>query len=99
MTVRRRVIEELVRLAAVDVPGVDRVGRGGPAWRRWVAGPAVQVHLRDGCVAVQVAIVARPAQPLPALVHAVRLAIAQAVERLPSLELTSLSVVVDGVGA
>ena len=34
LTVGRGVIAELVRLAAFEVPGVVRVGRGGPAWRR-----------------------------------------------------------------
>ena len=33
LTVGRGVIAELVRLAALEVPGVARVGRGGPAWR------------------------------------------------------------------
>ena len=32
LTVGRGVIAELVRLAALEVPGVVRVGAGGPAW-------------------------------------------------------------------
>ena len=41
LTVGRGVIAELVRLAAFEVPGVARVGRGGPAWRRAPRRPAV----------------------------------------------------------
>ena len=33
LTVGRDVMREMVRLAAFEVPGVLRVGRGGPAWR------------------------------------------------------------------
>ena len=98
LAVGRDVIEEMVRLAAIEVPGVCRVGRGGPALRRWFAGPAVQVDTRDGVVGVRVAIVARPAQPLLPLAHAVRLAVGAAIERLLALELGSVDVVVDGVG-
>ena len=88
----------MVRLAAIEVPGVCRVGRGGPAWRRWTAGPAVRVETRGDVVDITVAIVARPAQPLAALTRAVRIAVTKAVERLLALELGSVTVVVDGVG-
>ena len=44
LTVGRGVISELVRLAAIGVPGVSRVGRGGPVWRSWLLGPAVRVR-------------------------------------------------------
>jgi uncharacterized alkaline shock family protein YloU len=98
LTMRRPVIEELVRLAAVEVPGVHRVGRAGPLWRRWIAGPPVRVTIRDGSVSVALVIVARPSLPLPSLTRAVRSAVAGALERLPTVELTSLTVVVDGVG-
>ena len=40
LTVGQGVIAELVRLAAFEVPGVARVGHGGPVWRGWLAGPA-----------------------------------------------------------
>jgi uncharacterized alkaline shock family protein YloU len=93
------VLEELVRLAAVEVPGVARVGRGGPAWSRWASPPAVRVTLHGRQVSVDLAIVARPAQPLGPLIEAVRGATAAAIERLQTLELSSLNVVVDGVGA
>ncbi|HTC85469.1 MAG TPA: Asp23/Gls24 family envelope stress response protein [Candidatus Acidoferrum sp.] len=98
LAVGRGVIEEMVRLAAIEVPGVCRVGRGGPAWRRFTAGRAVQVQTRDGIVSVSVAIVSRPGQPLVALTRAVRHAVAGAVERLLALELGTVTVVVDGVG-
>ena len=57
------VIAELVRLAAFEVPGVAKVGRGGPIWRRLLGGPAVSVRLRDDRVQVRLWIVARPRQP------------------------------------
>ena len=60
LTVGTGVIAELVRLAAFEVPGVARVGRGGPAWRGWLAGPAVRVRVRDDRVLVRLRIVARP---------------------------------------
>ena len=60
VTVGRGVIAELVRLAAFEVPGVARVGRGGPAWRRLVGGPAVAVRIRDERVLVRLWVVARP---------------------------------------
>lgn len=98
LAVGRGVIEDMVRLAAIEVPGVCRVGRGGPAWRRWTAGRAVQIETRDGLVSVRVAVVSRPGQPLVPLTRAVRLAVTAAVERLLALELGSVTVVVDGVG-
>jgi uncharacterized alkaline shock family protein YloU len=89
----------MVRLAAIGVPGVCRIGHGGPAWRRWLGGPAVRVQVVDGAVRVRLAIVARPAQPLGPLTRAVRDAVGAALERLLALELGTVSVVVDGVGA
>ncbi len=47
LTVGTAVIAELVRLAAFEVPGVARVGRGGPAWRRVLGGRSVSVRLHD----------------------------------------------------
>ena len=38
LTVGRGVIARLVRLAALEVPGVSRVGHGGPTWRNWLFG-------------------------------------------------------------
>ena len=64
LTIGRGVIAELVRLAAFEVPGVARVGRGGPAWRRFLGGPAVSVRIRDDRVVVRLWVVARPGQPL-----------------------------------
>jgi uncharacterized alkaline shock family protein YloU len=93
------VIEEMVRLAAMGVPGVCRIGHGGPPWRRWLGGPAVRVEVQDGIVRVRLAIVARPAQPLGPLARSVRESVGAAIERLLALELGSVSVVVDGVGA
>ena len=98
LTVGRGVIAELVRLAAFEVPGVVRVGRGGPAWRRLMGGPAVSVKIRDERVAVRLWVVARPGQALVPLTRAVRSTVAATVERVLGLELETVTVLVDGVG-
>ncbi|HKG56686.1 MAG TPA: Asp23/Gls24 family envelope stress response protein [Candidatus Limnocylindrales bacterium] len=98
LTVGRRVVAEMVRLAAFEVPGVQAVGRAGPLWRRLFLAPAVNVRLRDGRVRVRVAVVARPGQPLGPLATQVRTAVAATVERLLGLQLEGVSVIVDGVG-
>ena len=98
LTVGKSVISELVRLAAFEVPGVARVGRGGPAWRRWLGGRAVSVRIRDERVMVRVWIVARPGQSLGVLADQVRTTVAATVERLLGLELGAVTVLVDGVG-
>ncbi len=98
LTVGRSVIVELVRLATLEVSGVARVGRGGPAWRRALGGPAVSVQFRNDRVLVRAWIVARPGQALTALAGQVRTAVAATVERQLGLELGSVSVLVDGVG-
>jgi uncharacterized alkaline shock family protein YloU len=98
LTVGRGVIAELVRLAAFEVPGVVRVGRGGPPWRRFVGGPAVSVRIRDERVLVRLWVVARPGQALAPLTAQIRATVAATVERVLGLELGSVTVLVDGVG-
>jgi len=98
VTVGRGVIGELVRLAAIEVPGVARVGRGGSAWRRWLGGPAVSVRIRDERVLVRLWVVARPGQPLQPLTVQIRTTVAATIERLLGLELGTVTVLVDGVG-
>ncbi len=93
------VIRETVRLAALEVPGVLRVGRGGPAWRDAIGGSPVRVRVRDGQVHVTVRVVARPRQSLVPLSAQVRHAVGGAVVRLLGMELGGVTVVVDGVGA
>jgi uncharacterized alkaline shock family protein YloU len=87
-----------VRLAALEIPGVARVSRGGPAWRALLAGPPIVTHLSGGDVRVRIWIVARPGQGLVALAADVRRAVGAAVERLLDLRLDSVTVTVDGVG-
>jgi uncharacterized alkaline shock family protein YloU len=99
LTIGPGVIDEMVRLAAIGIPGVARVSRGGPAWRAALAGPSVTTRLSDGGVRVQVWIVARPAQRLTTLADDVRTAVGAAVERLLGLHLESVTVTVDGVGS
>ena len=98
LTIGQGVVAQLVRLAAFEVPGVARVGYGGPAWRGWLAGPAVSVRVRDDRVLVRLRIVARPGQALGPLTAQVRTAVAATVERFLGLDLGAVTVVVDGVG-
>ncbi|MDP2350689.1 MAG: Asp23/Gls24 family envelope stress response protein [Chloroflexota bacterium] len=92
------VIRDTVRLAALEVPGVVRVGRGGPRWRGVIAGSPVRIRVRDGRVHVTVWLVARPRQQLVPLAAEVRDAVGAAVVRLLGLELGGVTVLVDGVG-
>jgi uncharacterized alkaline shock family protein YloU len=99
LSLGRGVIQEMARHAAARVPGVIRVGRRGPAWRAWLSGPAVGVRIRDGRVHLRLHVHVRAGQPLPAVAAAVRSATAATVERLLGMQLGSVTVVVDGVGA
>jgi uncharacterized alkaline shock family protein YloU len=99
LSVNRGVLDEIVRMAALEIPGVARVSRGGPAWRTWLAGPPVVTHCSDAGVRIRVWVVARPGQRLVDLVEEVRGAVGSAVERLLGLRLESVTVTVDGVGA
>lgn len=98
LSVGSGVIRETVRLAALEVPGVLKMGRGGPRWRAALGGSPVRVRVRDGRVDVTVWVVARPRQRLVPLTAQVRAAVGGAVERLLGMELGSVTVLVDGVG-
>lgn len=98
LLVRRGVIGEMARVAALEVEGVVRVGRGGGPWRRWLAGAPVGAVIRDGRVAVRLVLVARQG-PLGPLAGRVRHAVAATVERLLGLELADVTVVIDGIAA
>jgi uncharacterized alkaline shock family protein YloU len=99
LSVGTGVIRDTVRLATLEVPGVLRVGRGGPAWRDALGGNPVHVRVRSGRVHVTVWLVARPRQRLVPLTAQVRAAIAAAVERLLGMEVGGVTVLVDGTGA
>ena len=64
LTVGRGVITEMVRLAAFEVPGVSRVGRGGRPGGRSSPVPAVSAASRTTASAIRVWIVARPGHAL-----------------------------------
>jgi uncharacterized alkaline shock family protein YloU len=98
LAVSRPVIRDLVRLAAVEVPGVLRVGWTGGPLRRLFAGRPVVVRVRHGVVEARVVVIARPGQPLASLASDVRAAVAAAIERLLGLELGEVTVRIDGVG-
>ena len=99
LTVSNVVIGDMVRLTALEVPGVQRVGHAGPPWRRLFAGRPVTVRVRDRHVTVRLALVARPGHALAPLADQVRSAVGAAIERLLGLEPESVTVVVDGVGS
>jgi uncharacterized alkaline shock family protein YloU len=96
LTVSHGVVVEMVRVAALEVPGVLKVSRGGPL--AWLAGAPVRARVSDGKVYVRVWIVARPGHALRPLAGQVRQAVAATVERLLGLALGEVTVVVDGVG-
>jgi len=98
LTIGKGVIAELVKTAAFEVPGVARVGFGGPSWRHWLAGPSVRVRVVDDRVVVRLRIVARPGHALGPLTAQVRTAVGATVERLLGLDLGAVTVIVDGVG-
>lgn len=99
LTVGRGVIAELVRLAALEVPGVVRVGAGGPPWRAMISVPDVAIRVHDDRVRVRLRVVARPGHSLVAVTAQVRTKVAATIERLLGLELDAVTVIVDGVGA
>ncbi len=99
LSIRRGVIADLVRVAALEVNGVARVGRAGPAWRRLMGGRAVSVRIREDRVIVRLWIVARPGDPLVPLTAHVRAAVTATVERLLGLEVGAVTILVDGVGS
>lgn len=98
LSVGRGVIVEMARLAAMEVPDVVRVARGGPAWRTALRGGPVIVRVRRDRVDVRIWVVARPAADVRAMAAGVRSAVGAAVERLLGLSLGSVTVIVDGVG-
>ncbi len=98
LQVARRVVVAMVGRAALDVPGVARIGRAGPVWRAWFAGPAVRVRVRDGRVEARLWLVARPGQALGPLARDVREAVGATIERLLGLEAADVTILVDGSG-
>ncbi len=98
LVVTRAVVEDMVRLAAEEVPGVLRLGHGGPAWWAPFRRAPVRVRLDGGRATVRVVLIARPGHSLVAVSSQVRAAVASACERLLGLEAASVSVLVDGVG-
>jgi len=99
LSVARSVIVEMARLAALEVPGVLRVARGGPAWRAVFRGSPIAVRVRGERVDVRLWIVARPGADLVETAGRARAAVAAAVERLLGLHLGAVTVIVDGVGS
>jgi uncharacterized alkaline shock family protein YloU len=99
LSVGRSVIVEVARQAALEVPEVLRVGRGGPAWRAWLVGPAITVRVRGDTVSVRLRVIARPGADLVAAAARIRAAVAASVERLLGLKVGDVTVLVDGIGS
>lgn len=99
LTVARTVVDEVIRLAAMEVPGVVRVERARPTPLGVLLSRSVVRRIEGRRVDVRLVIVARPGHPLVPLTRQVRAAVAAAVERLVGLEAGDIDVVVDGVGA
>ena len=98
LSVGHGVVDEMIRLAAYEVPGVARVARGRPAWASFLAGPPVVTQIAGDGVRVRVWIVARPGHSLVTVTREVRAAVAAAIERLLELRLASITVTIDAVG-
>jgi uncharacterized alkaline shock family protein YloU len=96
LTVSRGVVVEMVRVAALEVPGVLRVGRGGRFAKLF--GSPVRVQIKEGQVSARIYVIARPGHELRALAAQVRQAVGAAIERLLGLDLGEVTVVIDGVG-
>ena len=99
LKVAHGVIIETARLAALEVPEVLRIGRGGPAWRRFLSGPPIRVHVEDRVVDVRLWLIARPGADLVATSERVRATVGAAMQRLLGLHLGTVTVFVDGVGS
>ncbi len=93
------VVRETIRLAALEVPGVLRVGWSGSWLRQRSAGSAVTTRLLGDQVSVRIAIVARPGQSLPSLAGLVRSAVLAALGRQLGMLPGAVTVTIDGVGA
>jgi uncharacterized alkaline shock family protein YloU len=98
LDVSRSVVLATARLAAREVPGVVRLGRGGPPLRRLIGGRS-SIRLVDAGTGLEVrlVLVARAGQPLGPLGRAVASAVRGAIERALGLQVAAVTVVVDGV--
>jgi uncharacterized alkaline shock family protein YloU len=98
LDVSRSVVLATARLAAREVPGVVRLGRGGSLLRRLVGGRS-PIRLTDGGAGLEVrlVLVARAGRPLGPVGRTVASAVRSAIERALGLEVAAVTVVVDGV--
>ncbi len=98
LSVDRHVVDELIRLAALEVPGVVRVDPPGPRWLPILGRRSVVSRIDGRRVDARLSVVARPGHELVPLTRQVRSAVAAAIERLVGLEVGEIVVIVDGVG-
>ena len=99
LSVARTVVDELIRLAAMEVPGVVRVDRARGGLLGLLGRRSVVCRIDGRRVSARLSIVARPGHELVPLTRQVRAAVAGAIERLVDLEVGEIVVIVDGVGA
>ncbi len=99
LSVARSVVDELIRLAAMEIPGVVRVDAASRSWWTALLGRTAVCRIDGRRVDVRLAIVTRPGHPLVPLTRQVRAAVASAIERLVGLEAGRIVIVVAGVGA
>jgi uncharacterized alkaline shock family protein YloU len=93
------VVLETIRLAALGVPGVVRVGRSGGRLRGWLDGPAIAADLSPTeATQVRISIVARPATSLRGIAGGVHSAIRMALEGQLGLTVGTVLVTIDGIG-
>ncbi len=97
LTVSSGVVVEMVRSAVLEVPGVLKVRRGGPL--ACLTGSPVKARLEDGTASVRIWIIARSGQPLGPLAAQVRQVATVTLQRLLGLQVSDVTVVVDGVGS
>jgi uncharacterized alkaline shock family protein YloU len=97
LSVARDVVDELIRLAAMEVPGVVRVDGPG-RWPSLFGRRSVVCRIDGRRVDARLSIIARPGHPLVPLTRQVREAVAAAIERLVDLEAGDVVAIVDGVG-
>jgi uncharacterized alkaline shock family protein YloU len=99
LTVRRRVVAAVAASTARAIPGVERLGRGGPRLLAWLAGGPVEARFVDERVRLRLWLVVAASHPIAEVSARVRAAVRAAVEQQLGLDLGEVTVLVDGVGA
>lgn len=90
------VLATLVRLTAVGVPGVARVGGGRPAWLRWLplrrVGPGVRVRVQPDGVRAEVELVVQQGHNMLEVASRVQQQVAEALEKMVGIPVRAVDV-------